>query len=62
MVLSGTNSNYSIIESGVPQGSVHGLLYPIYINIPERNMKSNINYFAAVAQWLRASNIFRQLC
>ena len=53
--------DYSIIESGVPQGSVPGtLLFLVCINDLERNIKSNIKLFAddtmlfsIVKKWLQ---------
>ena len=46
-VLNSSHSSYSIVESGVPQGSIIGALL-FYINVLETNSRSNLKFFADI--------------
>ena len=62
VVLNGSYSSYSTVQSGVPQGSVLGpLLFLIYINDLEGNIKSNVKFFADDTMLYSIVNILQYL-
>ena len=59
VALNGSYSDYSIAESGVPQGSVLGpLLFLVYIYDLKRNIKSNIKFFADADAFLSSERSY----
>ena len=49
VVLNGFSSDYSSIDSGVPRGSFVGpLLFLIYINDLEKNIKSSVTFLLMI--------------
>ena len=57
VALNGFFSQYAHVESGVPQGSVLGpLLFLIYVNDLQKNIKSNVTFFADNTMLFYVSN------